>query len=87
MNNNKELDMDEFIIRYDYFGLSSSAEVQKRKWRSESYYRCFLDPSRREIDIRQIEVLNGNYWIDMSVEHPTPLSQILGQAIENKLGS
>jgi hypothetical protein len=77
--------MDEFIIEYEYFGLSSSAEVKKRTWRSESYYKCFLHSSAQQINIKHENEAGVSYWIDMSIGNTTPLSQILGAAIENKL--
>ena len=84
---NRETELEQFIIEYDYFGLSSSAEVKKGQWRSEPYYKCILHSSAQEIDIKQLKDEGAIYWIDMSVGHTTPLSQILGQAIENKLTS
>ena len=52
---NRETDLEEFIIEYDYFGLSNSAEVKKRKSPSEPYYKCFLHSSAQEIDIKQVK--------------------------------
>jgi hypothetical protein len=85
MANSKATNMNKFIIEYEYFGLSNSAEVKKRTWRSEPYYKCFLHSSAQEIDIKQEIEAGVSYWIDMSVGSTTPLSQILGAAIENKL--
>jgi hypothetical protein len=78
-------DVSEFIIEYDYFGLSSSADVKKRRWRSEPYYQCFLRSSSEQIDIKQVTESAVSFWIDMSKGTTTPLSQILGMAIENKI--
>jgi hypothetical protein len=74
----KAKDLQEFGIEYDYFGLSSSAEVEKRKWRSEFFYRCFLHSSLGEVDIKQVKAGNEIYWIDMSDGTPTLLAQLLG---------
>ena len=80
----KKPESKKFIIEYDYFGLLSSAEVKKTTWKAEPYYKCFLHSSAEVISIKKINEEIVTYWIDMSAGCATPLSQILGQAIENK---
>jgi hypothetical protein len=80
--NSKATNMNEFIIEYEYFGLSNSAEVKKRTWRSEPYYKCFLHSSAQEVDIMQEIEAGVSYWVDMSAGSTTPLSQILGALLK-----
>lgn len=81
----QQLEMTGFIIGYDFFGLSSSAEVEVSNWRGQACYSCSLPGKAERLHIscrRQDGIL---FWVDLDSHAVTPLSQILGQAIENQL--
>ena len=84
MNNKQQSEV--FIIEYDYFGLSTSAEVREVKWLAGSHYRCNLSSFELPVDIGLNNDSNNHFWIDLNMGTPTHLAQILGQAIENKIG-
>jgi hypothetical protein len=85
MESNKNLSPERFKIGYDFFGISNAADVRAIRWKSKTCFRCFLHASGEEVDICRRNESGSVLWIDLRKEIPTPLSQILGQAIENSL--
>lgn len=81
----KENSANEFLIRFYYFGLSSSAQVKIHQWHTHTFYRCFLHSSGDQIDIAHYQQEDSVYWIDLASGTPTAFAQILGHAIENTL--
>jgi hypothetical protein len=79
------MDAKNFIIEYDYFGISGSAEVKEKTGNAEQYYKCFLHSSADVISIKKVKEETLAYWIDIASGTVTPLSHILGQAIESKI--
>jgi hypothetical protein len=80
-----ENEIKEFIIAYDYFGLSSTALITPVKLRKGKYFNCKLFELKKEIDITYKKESIASFWIDKNLGIPTPLSQFIGQAIESKI--
>ena len=80
-----ENEIREFVIAYDYFGLSNTALVRPIKLQKGKYFNCMLIESKKEIDIAYKKESIESFWIDKNLGIPTPLSQLVGQAIESKI--
>jgi hypothetical protein len=79
--------LNEFIIGYDYFGLSGTALVIPTRSDGDVYFNCKLLETNNSINIIYKKETLASFWIDRDLNIPTPLSLFIGQAIENEMGS
>ena len=80
-------DLNEFIIQYDYFGLSGTARVFPMTTEEGIYFNCKLVETNDSINILYKKEVFASFWIDRDLTLPPPLSLFIGQAIESKMGS
>jgi hypothetical protein len=79
--------LNEFIIGYDYFGLSGTALVTPTRSNAGVYFNCKLLETNDSINILYKKEAVASFWIDRDLNIPTPLSLFIGQAIENEMES
>ena len=73
---------DQFKIDYPYYGLFGSADITAVRLEQEVMYRCRL--LNGSILTLKKQVQPGK-WIDLNLNRETPLSYIIGIAIEDFL--
>ena len=73
---------DQFRIDYPYYGLFGSADIIEVSYEEGLAYRCTL-LNGSVVMLKKTEP--SNKWIDTSLNTETPLSSIIGLAIEEFL--
>jgi hypothetical protein len=73
---------DQFRIDYPYYGLFGSADITAVTNEQGLAYQCIL-LNGSVVNLKKIEA--SNKWIDTSLDIETPLSSIMGLAIEEFL--
>ena len=77
---------ESFMVKFDYFGLSSSAIVDYVNQEDTTFFRCKLPTLSATIDIAFTSNHDMPVWIDLKKGEPSVLAQLVGEAIENKMG-